>query len=175
MKILVVVDMQEDFNPSKAVRERVVSKIEKAIANKDYIYFTMDTHDAEGYDNTAESVVYPLHCVPNTDGYNIVPEVGEAIAGYFSHRVILKNTFSSWELCEQIADSMDYLLIEDTTVEICGVATDVCVLNIALALRNMLSSKNMTIAVDSHACEGVTEEAHNAALLVMRNNCINVI
>ena len=84
MKVLIVIDMQNDFttgvlgNPETAsVVKNVTEYIRKFRETEPdgKIIATLDTHN-ENYMNTQEGKYLPVpHCIRGTDGWNIVPEV----------------------------------------------------------------------------------------------------
>ena len=81
-KILVVVDMQNDFidgilgtKEAQAIVPNVKKKIEEYKARGDDIIFTRDTH-FENYLETNEGKNLPYkHCIYNTKGWEIYPEL----------------------------------------------------------------------------------------------------
>ena len=81
-KILVVVDMQNDFIDGTLGTAEAQGIIDKVIAKistypEDCIYATRDTHD-EDYLQTAEGKYLPVkHCVRNTDGWQIRKEIAD--------------------------------------------------------------------------------------------------
>ena len=100
-KVLVVVDMQEDFTRGALRNEegikiipKVAEKIQKARAEGTTVIFTRDTH-AEDYLQTEEGRNLPVpHCIKDTEGWQIVPELtAEPLAN--GDRVIDKETFGS--------------------------------------------------------------------------------
>ena len=82
MKVLVVVDCQNDFITgslgSKAAQEivpRIVEKI-KSLADDDVLIFTQDEHFANEYFLTQEGKNLPIkHCIFNTDGIKINSDI----------------------------------------------------------------------------------------------------
>ena len=71
-KILVVVDMQNDFiygtlgsSEAQAIVPKVVEKCKEAKKNYDTIIFTKDLHYAEDYPASIESNYVPPHCMAN--------------------------------------------------------------------------------------------------------------
>lgn len=79
MKILVVVDMQNDFidgalGTAEAVA--IVPYVKEVIENFDgKVLFTRDTH-FENYMDTQEGKNLPVpHCIKDTDGWQIRPEL----------------------------------------------------------------------------------------------------
>ena len=77
MKVLVVVDMQNDFidgSLGTKEAEEIVGAVEnkiKSLNSNDKLYFTMDTHE-ENYLDTQEGKNLPvMHCVRNSEGWQI--------------------------------------------------------------------------------------------------------
>ena len=100
-KILVVVDMQNDFidgplgnDECKAVVENVVNVINNNTYDK--IYMTYDTHN-EDYLKTQEGKNLPVeHCIKDTHGW----QISEALADFAKQAkaVVEKPTYGSMEL-----------------------------------------------------------------------------
>lgn len=173
MKVLVVVDMQNDFvTGSLGTKEaleivpNVKCKVEEYLKNGDAVFFTKDTH-WDDYLDTQEGKNLPVeHCTVDTYGWEIVDD----LKTYADH-AIEKYTFGSNDLAEWMYDrfiSNDY-----NCVEIVGVCTDVCVISNALLIKAWVPE--MEITVDASCCAGVTPEKHKAALEVMKSCQINVI
>ncbi len=167
-KILVVVDMQNDFvtgalknDMALEIVDYVKYEVDRAEANKDIIIFTMDTHD-ENYMDTEEGKNLPVpHCIENTDGWQIVDKLRP-----YANRgiVITKETFGSVELGEIVRKHCDFERIEK--IEFMGICTDICVLsNVALTKAFV---PNVPIVVNAKCCAGVTEESHDTALNAMK-------
>ena len=170
MDKLVVIDMQNDFRPNDTVLRNVLSKIEKYKNRGAYIYLTMDRHYDSVYDEMLESRMYSKHCITGTDGFNLIPEVGKAIALYGTKvQTVYKSGFGSKELVDRISRDCG----ANDKIEICGVATEVCVVTNALMLRSALF--NHEIIVDSGAVGAINDERGNSALDVMRSCNITVI
>lgn len=172
MKYLIVVDMQNDFingslgsEAAQAIVPAVAAKIEEyrkdAFAK---IIFTHDTHSND-YLETFEGKNLPVvHCVEGTNGWEIHTDLKSDNSSDFH---FYKNTFG-------FLDWTDYLNISDTDeIEIIGLCTDICVVSNALILRAIFP--NVRIICDSSCCAGTSEEAHNAALTVMKSCQITVI
>ena len=168
MKILVVVDAQNDFITGLLGSEEaqfavpaIAAKIDEYMKNTDLVVFTQDTH-YENYMETDEGKYLPvIHCLERTWGW----EIDERLDMTAPH--IQKYTFGCYELPEtliRIAESCD---AEIDQIELCGFCTDICVISNALILKSVFAPMGIDIVVDSHACAGVTPEKHNAALEVM--------
>ena len=94
-KILIVVDMQNDFiDGALGTKEAVaiVPKVEEKIRNFDgEVFFTRDTHETY-YLETQEGKNLPVkHCIRDTEGWQIRKEIADLI----STEPIIKETFGS--------------------------------------------------------------------------------
>lgn len=177
MKILVVVDMQNDFitgslgtPEAQAIVPNVKKKINDAVANGDYIIYTRDTHD-EDYLETNEGKKLPVeHCIHKTYGWGIRNEL-MIPADYENVKIIDKPTFGSERLVDYI--NLRDLNSEYNEIELVGLCTDICVVSNALMLKAAFY-EDMEISVDATCCAGVTPESHEAALKTMEMCQINV-
>lgn len=163
MKVLCVIDMQNDFidgalgtKEAEAILENVKAKIDLYRNNGDTVIFTRDTHTEE-YMNTQEGKNLPVpHCIKNTRGWEVSSELiteGSVI--------IDKPTFGSYELTEHIATLSDV-----EAIELIGLCTDICVISNAMLLKAKFTET--PISVDSSCCAGVTPESHLNALSAMK-------
>lgn len=172
-KILIVVDMQNDFVDGAlgtleavSIVDNVVRKIKAFDGN---IVVTYDTHD-ENYMQTQEGKNLPVpHCIKCTEGWHLNSRVQGALKGKEYHK-IEKPTFGSVILPEYIKANYD---IDNTEIELIGLCTDICVVSNTLLLK--ANFPDVKISIDSKCCAGVTVESHNAALLTMKMCQINVI
>ena len=138
-KVLVVVDMQNDFvfgalknEMAEAIIPNVKEKIEKAREEGTQVIFTADTHEKE-YLDTEEGKNLPVeHCIRETDG---------------------------WALGKWLKE------INPDAVELVGICTDICVISNALLAKAFLP--NAHVIVDAACCAGVTEESHDTAIAAM--------
>ena len=166
-KILVVVDMQEDFTRGALRNEdgiriipKVAEKIAQARAEGAEIIFTRDTH-TDVYLETEEGKNLPVpHCIKGTAGWEIVPELTPADGD----TVIDKETFGSFELGAVLRKRDEEMPV--TEVELIGLCTDICVISNALLIKAFLP--NAHIKVDPACCAGVTPESHETALAAMQ-------
>ena len=173
-KVLVVIDMQNDFitgplgnRECKAVVQEV-SKIIKE-GGYDYVYVTQDTH-GDDYHSTQEGRNLPLkHCIYGTEGWEIVPEVQDALDLKKDYRTFKKGTFGSMELAEAVSREC----LPDAKVDFVGVCTDICVISNAIIMKAFNSE--MRLSVISRACAGTTERNHAAALAAMRSCQIDIV
>ena len=178
MKVLVVVDMQNDFITGSlgtpeavAIVPNVNKKIEEAVQNGDMIFYTYDTHHGD-YLETREGQKLPVeHCISGTDGWDVPRELKSP--GYDKYRRVAKNTFGCYNLPGMIRETVDNMLQPITGIELVGLCTDICVVSNALLLKSYFYEE-CEISVDATCCAGVTPETHEAALKTMEMCQINV-
>lgn len=178
MKVLVVVDMQNDFitgslgtKEAQAIVPNVKKKIDEAVANGDLIIFTRDTHWSD-YLSTQEGEKLPVeHCVENTDGWQIHEEL---IPDNYNFMMIRnKYTFGDIDLPRNLADVIYHFADDIAEIELVGLCTDICVVSNAMLLKSYFY-EGYEISVDATCCAGVTPETHEAALKTMEMCQINV-
>ena len=165
-KILIVIDMQNDFidaalgtKEAVAIVEAVKEKIRSYPAED--VIATMDTH-TENYMQTQEGKYLPVpHCIKGTDGWKIRTDIAELLTGA---KIYEKPTFGSVALA---ADLKELSEKEEIEIELIGLCTDICVASNALLLKATMPE--VKISVDPACCAGVTPEKHEAALETMRS------
>ena len=185
-KILVVVDMQNDFisgslgSPeAKAIVSYVAEKIRKAAGNT-YIVFTQDTHE-ENYLETQEGKNLPVkHCIKDTKGWDINEEISSAY--YFNdrdaevnNRFIEKPAFGSIDLMFKL-DSIvkaQHNLNNEVEIEFVGLCTNICVINNVMLAKAYFPE--IPIIVDAQGCAGTTPYGHACALQAMKDCQVEVI
>jgi len=162
-KILVVVDMQNDFidgalGTAEAVA--IVPKVAEKIKNFDgTVLYTRDTHE-ENYMETQEGRNLPVtHCIRRTEGWQIRTELQQTGA-----EVVDKPTFGSRALAEKLVEMNREEAIESITL--IGLCTDICVISNAFVIKAFLPET--PIFVDAACCAGVTPESHARALEAMK-------
>ena len=177
-KILVIVDMQEDFvtgvlgtPEAQAIVPRIIKKLYKNGKNYSAILLTKDAHN-KNYGKTLEGKKLPVpHCIEGTDGYRVMSDIYKEVEELRKTGVTVKNfkkhTFASDKLVEYLT-AMVLVNNKNLEIEIIGVCTDICVVSNALTIRAALP--NTVISVDAKCCAGTSIKAHNAALRVM-NSC----
>ena len=127
-KLLVVVDMQNDFvSGALGTKEAVdivpyvVGRVVEAVNAGWDIVFTQDTH-TEDYMDTQEGKNLPVpHCIRGSEGWAIIPQLQEYTAG---RPCVEKPTFGSVHLANMVALmeacalelARDYLAEDQTTV-----------------------------------------------------------
>lgn len=173
-KLLVVVDMQNDFitgslgtPEAEAIVSNVIQKIESWDGD---IVATLDTHE-ENYLETMEGKFLPVpHCIFSTEGHCIESDVYAALqhkSGECRLAYIQKPTFGSTALPE-IIRGKNY-----ESIEIIGLCTDICVVSNTLILK--ANYPETEIIVDASCCAGVTPETHKAALATMKMCHIKIV
>lgn len=169
-KILVVIDMQNDFidgalgtKEAAQIVPNVVAKM-RGYAAKD-IFATQDTHE-ENYLETQEGRHLPVpHCLRGTHGWQIREEVAAQLK---SEHIVEKPAFGSTKLAEVLAAEVEKGgSAASTEIEIVGLCTDICVVSNALIIKAALPE--VSVSVDSSCCAGVTPEKHAAALETLRS------
>ena len=169
MKLLIVVDMQNDFITGSlgspmalGILPDVKAKIEDYRREGHDILFTRDTHQ-DDYLTTQEGRFLPvMHCIAGTAGHRITDALDTT-----GCKVLDKPNFGSLALAQQISAG-DY-----EEIELCGLCTDICVVSNAILLKAALPET--MISVDSKCCAGVTQESHQAALLTMKMCQVNIL
>lgn len=186
MKIIIIVDMQNDFiigslGSPEAVEVR--NKMIRYLNEQDYkntkVIFTMDTHYSN-YLNTFEGQKLPVpHCIKDTEGWKIDKEIYNSVPDN-KKEIQFKRTFGSLDLTDTLIDTLLNSYIDDIEIpldeieiEIVGVCTDICVISNALILRACYPDAK--IKVISELCAGTSKEAHKAALTVMNSCQIDII
>lgn len=172
-KILIVVDMQNDFvdgslgtKEAAGIVDSVAAKIQSF---KGEIIATLDTHQ-HNYLETAEGKKLPVpHCIRMTNGWLLNEKVLAALSKK-EYRLIEKNTFGSTELVEEIRRIKGDGEIE---IEFVGLCTDICVVSNVLLLKAYFPET--TMRVDAGCCAGVTPETHRAALETMKMCQIEIV
>ncbi|MBQ1326565.1 MAG: cysteine hydrolase [Eubacterium sp.] len=172
-KVLVVVDMQNDFITDALRNEDAIKivpyvkkKIDEAVEKGDTIIYTRDTH-GDDYMETEEGKNLPVkHCIKGSEGWQIIPELN---AEENAAKIIDKETFGSRDLAEYFKENANDI----DEVEFIGVCTDICVISNVLLTKAMIPNKK--IIVDAKGCAGVTKESHDTALAAMKACHIKVL
>ena len=166
-KILVVVDMQNDFIDGALGTPEAVSivpYVKEVIENFDgKVFFTRDTH-FENYMDTQEGKNLPVkHCIQGTPGWEIRAEL-DALR---TTAPIDKVTFGSSALPEILAKE------NPESVTFVGLCTDICVISNVMLTKAFFPE--VPVIVDAKGCAGVTPESHKNALEAMKMCQVTVI
>ena len=163
-KILIVVDMQNDFidgalGTAEAVA--IVPAVKRKIETfPGIVLFTRDTHE-ESYLSTQEGKNLPVpHCIRGTFGWEIRKELDDLR----TTDPIDKVTFGSSELPRILWERNEKEPIEEITL--IGLCTDICVISNAMVIKAFLPE--VPIRVDAACCAGVTPDSHKNALEAMK-------
>lgn len=176
MKILVVIDMQNDFiDGALGTKEAqaIVPKVAEKIKNFDgKVFYTRDTHDEKYLETQEGKNLLVKHCIRGTDGWKLTPEIDVLCEG----DILNKSSFGSIELGFKLNDYRSNLrVIKNERVEsitLIGVCTDICVISNAMILKAFFPDK--PIIVDAACCAGSTPESHKNALAVMKTCQIQI-
>lgn len=176
MKVLVIVDMQNDFiigplgTPEAIVaRDNLCRWIKDNITREDMIILTKDTHDERDYFNSQEGRNLPVgHCIQFTEGWRTDANIAKSIVDsnqICSLSTVRKITFGSLNLKEYIPKDAEEIIF-------CGLCTDICVVSNALIIK--AAFPEIPISVIANCCAGSTPEKHEAALSVMESCQISI-
>ena len=173
-KILIVVDMQNDFIDgalgTKEAQAIVLNVCDKIKEFDGLVYYTQDTH-FEDYLDTIEGKHLPvMHCLKGSEGWQINPQVMTELLAKHA-KAIEKYTFGSLDLLEELEVLHQKEVIDSITL--IGLCTDICVISNALLLKAKFL--DVPIEVDSTACAGVTVGSHKNALQAMKMCHIDVM
>lgn len=169
-RALIVIDMQKDFvdgalgsREAEAILPAVCERISQAVAEGDWVAYTMDTH-GEDYLATQEGERLPVpHCVEGTAGWELHAGVRAALPrGAAEFR---KGTFGSVRLAEELPGDIQY-------AELIGLCTDICVISNAMLLKAF--RPELRIGVNAACCAGVTPQSHETALCAMQGCQIDI-
>lgn len=173
MKVLVVVDMQNDFidgslgtKEAVGIVDNVVHKIEEYDKEGNMIIFTYDTHYSN-YFCTKEGINLPVeHCQFMSNGFKLNENVNKSKDSIKKVRVdeYFKETFGSVKMAEDLSFERNGNPIE--SIELVGLCTDICVISNALILKAFMPE--VEIIVDASCCAGVTPQSHKNAIEAMK-------
>ena len=171
-KLLIVIDMQNDFIDAALGTSQAVSIVE-AVKEKirsyppEDVIATMDTHTGH-YMETQEGRYLPVpHCIKGSKGWQIRPDIAALLK---DARIYEKPAFGSIQLASDLKELSGK---EEIRLELIGLCTDICVVCNALLFKAMMPE--VPICVDASCCAGVTPGKHLAALETMRSCQIQII
>ena len=179
-KIVIVVDMINGFVNEGAMADpyiaHIIPEIKRLVEeNKDGAIFIRDCHE----EDAVEFKSYPVHCLKGTSESEVVDE----LKVYTNN----ENTFEKNSTSAMFAPGfVEYIeKINDLEeIVIGGCCTDICVLNLAIPLKNYLNQVDKKIAVivpksivETYHAEGVhdREEYNEMAYKLMSQSGIKVI
>ncbi len=159
-KVLIVVDMQNDFIDGTLGFDKaktIIGPIEKKIKDFDGdIIFTLDTHTKD-YLNTEEGKHLPVeHCIEGTEGHLLT----DSLQKYAKTSIKFeKNSFGSLELANFLCKK-NY-----KEVHIVGLVSNICVLSQAVLAKAALSEAK--IFVDRNCTCSFDENLNKATLDIL--------
>ena len=165
MKVLIVVDMQNDFVDGVLGSKEAVSMIDTAVETitsfDGRVFYTQDTH-GEDYLDTEEGRHLPVvHCIKGSQGWKIHPKIEKALL-LKDATGIEKSTFGS----EKLMGIIEKEVPDVESITLIGICTDICVISNAMLAKAHF--QNTPVTVISSACAGVTPESHENALEAMK-------
>ena len=179
MKILVVVDMQNDFidgalgtPEAQAIVPAVAEKIRQYSEDPNgFVVYTADTHHSN-YLETQEGKKLPVpHCIHPEQGWMIPEDL------YIPNApIIMKYTFGAENLptyLNAISCQHENDMGPLEAIEFIGLCTDICVISNVMIAKAFFPE--VPITVDSKCCAGVTPASHENALNAMKMCQIDVI
>ena len=176
MKLLIVVDMQNDFidgvlgtPEAVAIVPKVAAKVKQYADRGDPIFYTKDTHFERDYMNTQEGRKLPVpHCLYGTKGHQLHPDI-HVRGSYYAD----KPTFGLAEIGEVVDSIARDRKVDIESIELVGLCTGICVISNAMLLKAYYPE--IPITVDSACCACVTPESHTRALEAMKMCQIEII
>ena len=175
-KVLVVVDMQQDFiNGALGTKEAeaIVDNVAEVLLHVPQIktfdgevIFTRDTH-TDKYLETQEGRNLPvLHCVKDSEGWQLDRKLASLRTD--AMKIFDKPSFGSVALAEYLKENT---ALESVTFV--GLCTDICVISNALLIKAFLPEAE--IKVIEKCCAGVTPKSHQNALEAMKMCQIKIV
>ncbi len=174
MKILLIVDVQNDFCPGGALAvnngDRVVPVINQIINEFDFVIASKDWHPEETihFDN------WPVHCVRNTKGAELHPDLKADKIG----QILLKGTGNrndGYSAFEATNIFLEKFLKEKEINElfVTGLATDYCIK--ATAIEAIEKGFNTFVITDAIKAVNVHPGDNSKALMEMKKAGCNLI
>lgn len=173
-ELLIIVDYQYDFvandglltagEKAQNIENNIYTLANEYIKNNSNILFTLDTHIKEEWHIHPESKSFDIHCEKGTKGHNPYGKTKE-ILSYKNCSVLEKKGYAP------TIQDIENIVNNYNTIELCGVVTDICVLQTAITLYNACvnMNKNIHFKVNSNACASFNESGHTFAIDYMKN------
>lgn len=172
--LLIIVDYQYDFvaddglltagKPAQDIEENIYELANKYIKNNDDILLTLDTHIKEEWSIHPESKSFKMHCEKGTKGNAPYGKI-KNILSYENVNVLEKKGYCP------LPKDIEYIINNYDNIEICGVVTDICVMQTAIALYNSCvnSGKQINFTLNTSCCASFNKYGHNFAIDYMQN------
>ena len=174
-KILVVVDMQNDFLTGSLANKsavKVIPNIKREIESGKYthIIFTRDSH-TENYLKTQEGKHLPvLHCITGFWGWDVCDELLNSNFGEIEPMFLDKPTFGYKDWVDYF--EQNHLNGDESEFTFTGTVGSICVVNNALIIKSQFPES--TVKCLSDCVADLSESDKNATLTVMKNSQIEV-
>lgn len=174
-KLLVVVDMQNDFvdgalgfPEAKEIIPNIKVKIQSYLDENQDVIFTRDTHFQSLYFSTREGKHLPVtHCFVDTKGWEVVSELENKDLKHIDKISFGLNA-------EDINDLSGYKSLDKyESIEIVGLVTNLCVLSVAVSIQS--NTKFAEIIIDAACCKSFDPVLHEKALDVMEGLQMKII
>ena len=174
MKVLLIVDVQNDFCPggSLAVREgqNIISRINQLSESLffDMVVATQDWHPREHisfasrhgkkpFEQFKDNILWPDHCILGTQGAQLHQELNQGPVKFILRKGMNRemDSYSAFYENDKItATGLESFLPEGSSVYIAGIATDVCVFHTAVDAKKHFKR----VYVIAEACAAVADE-----------------
>ena len=169
MKLLVVIDVQNDFITGALRNEEAIKRVPNIVeeiknTDADVIIPTQDTHFSNYLETQEGRRLNRPHCIKGTYGWKIEQSVQDALDERGALHPIEKISFGypNWNT------HMDY-----DEIELIGYCTDICVISNAMILKAICPEAK--IYVKESCCAGVSKKSHDIALEAMKACHIDII
>jgi nicotinamidase/pyrazinamidase len=178
--VLIVVDMQNDFfndvDGSLPVSgaEKIINTVNKTMDLFDRVVATRDWHPIDHCSFETQNGPWPIHCVAGTFGAEYHPDFNSSKVNLEVRKGFNKDVESYSPNRNGILDlyrGFEYSFIK--RIFICGVALDYCVKE--TALEAVYCGLPFEVYIISDACQGVTKETSESAMLYLQNNGVNIV
>ncbi len=165
--LLLVVDMQNDFvtrggalyfESAEGVKPVVLDCVKSHIENNQHVILTQDWHNLDD----VEFKLFVPHCIANTNGAELFGELKSIVRDYKYIHFIRKRKFSAF-----YGTDLDKILkhLSPKKVEVCGVATNICVMYTVEELCN----REYNVIVYENGVASYDNSLHKFAISQMKN------
>lgn len=172
MKVLVVVDYQNDFvdgalgfDNADKIDNYISEQVKKFARENDHIIVTYDTHSTD-YLTSREGKALPVeHCIIGTEGHKLFGKTGIEVnklkeSNYTNLKELIKITFGAIHLFNHIKN-------EDVTeVHFVGLVSNICVLSNAVIAQAYFPEAQ--IVIHTQGIDSFDKETQDACLQVMK-------
>lgn len=172
--LLIIIDYQYDFvaydglltagQQAQSIENNIYNLANKYINNNDDILLTLDTHIKEEWDIHPESKSFSIHCEKNTKGHAPYGKI-KNILSYENAKSLEKKGYCP------LPKDIENIINTYNNIELCGVVTDICVLQTAISLYNTCVNlgKNINFKVNVDACGYFNKYGHSFAIDYMKS------